>query len=173
MCVGCACGRKGCLATGWWEQPWGLQWCHSESREGFVCVCVFAHACVCVSDGWRMAGRTLSRVQHHLTQVTCCAALVGHRYATQHSRVSLCVCVCIWASINKGSMCTHANVCDPVCVCARKKQESCDVWAWWRWGLPSQISVTLHHFLLSWCMTSFCLYYVCVCVWHHVPVLLV
>lgn len=156
MCVGCACGRKGCLATGWWEQPWGLQWCQSESGEG----CVFVHVCMCVfvRERWskRMAGLTLSRVQHHLTQVTCRAALVGHRYVTQHSRVSLYVCVRIRASINKGSVCMHANECDPVCVnwCVRERsRESCDVWAWRRRGLPPQISIALHHFplnLLSW-----------------------
>ncbi len=103
-----------------------------------------------------MAGLTLSRVQHHLTQVTCYTALVGHRYVTQHSRVSPCECVCIQATINKGSVCVCADECDPVCesrCVLEKSRESCDVWAWRRRGLPPRISIALHHFplkLLSW-----------------------
>lgn len=57
-----------------------------------------------------MAGLTLSRVQHHLMQVTCRAAFVSRHYV---SRVSLCVRACIEAAINKAYACDER---DPACL---------------------------------------------------------
>lgn len=95
-----------------------------------------------------MAGLTLGRVQHHLTQVTCCAAFVGHPYVT---RVSLCVRARI-KGFYKRLLCMAVSATLYACVLERRRV-SCDAWAWWRWGLPPPISIALHHLVpksLSW-----------------------